>query len=150
MKDTSSVLGCDLPLESNTWTGNDEIRVCWLGPDEWLIITTGSAEEWVAALRDANKKRFTAVTEVSGGQTVIRMSGDKVREVFAKGCTLDFHPSVFAAGQCAQSSLGKAPAMFIQVDDAPVYDVVVRRSFADYMGYFLEDAAHEFGLRVEQ
>ncbi len=148
LADTKGVLGFSLPLEANTWAGDDDLRACWLGPNEWLLLSTGDADVWADKLRRANGTRFTAVTVISGGQTVLRLSGDSVRDVFAKGCTLDFHPRVFACGQCAQSTLGKAPALYIQIDDAPVYEVVVRRSFADYIGYWLEDAAHEFGLFI--
>jgi len=148
--DTSAALGFDLPLAANTWSGGDDLRACWLGPDEWLLIASGDMDERVDALRVANAERFISLTVVSGGQTVLRLSGDRVRDVFAKGCTLDFHPRTFAAGQCAQSTLGKAPALYIQIDDAPVYEVVVRRSFSDYIGLWLEDATREFGLRVDR
>ena len=148
LSDTASVLGFDLPLQPNTWAGFDDLRVCWLGPDEWLLITSGGADEWGDALRAANESRFCALTVVSGGQTMLRFWGDRVRDVFAKGCTLDFHDSAFTTGQCAQSNLAKAPALFIQAADDPVYELIIRRSFSDYIGHWLEDAAHEFGLRV--
>ncbi|MEM7209957.1 MAG: sarcosine oxidase subunit gamma family protein [Pseudomonadota bacterium] len=148
IKDTVNVLGFDLPLSPNIWSGHEGVRVCWLGPNEWLVITTGAASEWIDAVRAANESRLVAVTDVSGGQTIVQLSGTYVRDLFAKGCTLDFHPRAFTTGQCAQSSLGKAPALFIQTDDAPVFDLVVRRSFSDYIAYWIEDAAHEFGLRI--
>ena len=125
--DTAGVFGFELPLTPNTWSGNDEVRVLWLGPDEWLIITTGVAQEWMDAIRANNEGRFIALTEVSGGQTVLRLSGERLRDVLAKGCTLDLHPRAFSVGQCAQSNLGKAPATFIHVDDAPVFEIVIRR-----------------------
>ncbi len=150
VRDTTAALGFGLPLAANTWSGGDDFRACWLGPDEWLLISSGGANERMAALREANASRFVLLTVVSGGQTVLRLSGERVRDVFAKGCTLDFHPRVFSAGQCAQSTLGKAPALYIQIDDTPVYEVVVRRSFSDYIGLWLEDATHEFGLRVDR
>ncbi len=150
VSDTADSLGFELPLAPNTWSGDDDLRACWLGPNEWLLIANGGADEWIAKLREVHNKRFVSLTEVSGGQTVLQLSGERVRDVFAKGCTLDFHPRVFATGQCAQSTMGKATALYIQTDDAPVYEVVVRRSFSDYIGLWLEDAAHEFGLRVDR
>ena len=38
---------------------------------------------------------------------VLHLSGAPVREVLAQGCPLDLHPSVFGAGQCAQSHFFK-------------------------------------------
>lgn len=89
-----------------------------------------------------------AATVVSGGQTVVRLAGSKVCDVLAKGCTLDFHPRVFKPGDCAQSTLGKAPITIRQIDEAPAYDIVVRRSFADYLWLWLQDGAKEYGLAV--
>ena len=33
------VLGCEPPLEANTMVESGDIRIYWLGPDEWLVIT---------------------------------------------------------------------------------------------------------------
>ena len=148
--DTAGVLGFDLPLTPNTWAGHEEVRVCWLGPDEWLLITSGQADEWEDAIRTANATRHIAVTEVSGGQTVLSLSGPHLLDVLAKGSTLDLHPRVFTSGQCAQSTLGKAPALYVHVDEGPTLELVIRRSFSDYVGHWLADAAHEFGLSVPQ
>jgi hypothetical protein len=54
-------------------------------------------------LRQALANCFAAVTEVSGGQTVILLRGDSVRDMLAKGCPLDLHARVFGIDRCAQS-----------------------------------------------
>jgi len=75
---------------------------------------------------------------------ILELSGDKARALLLKGCPLDLHPSVFKPGQCAQSVLGKTSVTLWQIADAPVYRMIVRRSFADYLGHWLIDAAREF------
>ena len=89
-----------------------------------------------------------AITDVSGGQTAVVLRGGFVRELVAKGCPLDLHPRVFGIGQCAQSHLAKAPILIRQVDGQPSFEIIVRRSYADYFWLWLEDAAAEFGLAV--
>ncbi len=139
-------LGFNLPLEPNTWTGNDTLRICWLGPTEWLVLA--SAQDVPRALALVS---LGVGVSISGGQTLLRLWGKQVKMLLAKGSTLDFHSSVFKAGQCAQSSLGKAPCLFVQIqDEQPVYDLIIRRSFCNYFGYWLEDAAYEFSLRIER
>jgi sarcosine oxidase subunit gamma len=143
-----SCLGQPLPREPNTCT-NGEHLVCWLGPDEWLVMTDiGSspalASELAAGLGDIH----TAVNDVSGGQVSLQMTGDAVRKVFAKGCTLDFHPRVFLAGMCAQSSLARASVLFALPDTDGEFHVVVRRSFADYLLRWLQDAGSAHGVRI--
>ena len=72
-----------------------------------------------------------------------------MRELLAKGCPLDLHPRAFDVGQCAQSHLAKAPILIRQLDREPSFEIVVRRSFADYFWLWLEDAAAEYGLAVD-
>ena len=72
-----------------------------------------------------------------------------MRDLLAKGCPVDLHPSVFDVGQCAQSHLAKAPILLRQVDREPTFEIIVRRSFADYFWTWLEDAAAEYGLAVQ-
>lgn len=142
-------IGVGLPLESNTIVENGELTALWIGPDEWLVLTApDTAASTNEALRDALAGRFGAVTDVSGGQTVISLRGHRARHVLAKGCTLDLHPREFGVGQCAQSYLAKASVTIRQVGDEPSFDVIVRRSFAEYLALWLRDAAMEYGLVV--
>ena len=85
-----------------------------------------------------------AINDVSGGQLALQISGGAARDVFAKGCTLDFHPRVFMSGMCAQSGLGKASVLFTLPNSDDEFYVVVRRSFADYLLRWLHDAATGF------
>jgi sarcosine oxidase subunit gamma len=141
-------LGQGLPVEPNTLT-NGKHQACWLGPDEWLILTeAGNASSLVSELEAALGGIPSAVNDVGGGQVALQLVGDAVRDVFAKGCTLDFHAQVFTTGLCAQSGLAKASVLFTLPDDSAGFYVVVRRSFADYLLRWLHDAASEFGVRT--
>ncbi len=137
-----SVLGLALPTEPNTTAESGDLLALWLGPDEWLIVTPPDSLE--AALDGMH----VAVTDVTGGQTVITVSGPSARDVLAKGCPLDLHPSVFRPGDCAQTLLAKANVTLRRVDDTPSYELIVRRSFADYAALWLQDAALEYGCAV--
>lgn len=143
------VLGFELPLEPNTFAGERENYALWLGPNEWLIVVPGEQEGLVAeGLRNALRGQFFAVTEVGGGQTIITLSGQNARDLLAKGCPLDLHPREFGPGHCAQSHLGKAPILIRQIDAEPTFELIARRSFADYLWCWLEDASEEYGLAV--
>jgi sarcosine oxidase subunit gamma len=144
------VAGTAVPTTPNTVTHGHENVVYWLGPNEWLIVTPTEREGAIAReLRTALAGLFVAVTEVGGGQTVITLRGEAARELLAKGCPLDLHSRVFGVDRCAQSHLAKAPILIRQVDEAPSFEIVVRRSFADYLWTWLEDAASEYTLAIE-
>ena len=79
--------------------------------------------------------------------TVIRLAGSHAHQVLAKGCPLDMHRRVFKPGQCAQTILARAD-MIIHKTAEEAYDIIVLRSFTEYVWTWLEDAAREYGIRV--
>jgi sarcosine oxidase, subunit gamma len=150
-------LGVGLPVEANTVASTNDLRVFWLGPDEWWVVTPGDGPAMADKLRAALAGRKAAVTDVSESRTCIHIRGQRARDLLAKGCPLDLHPRVFSAGRCAQSHCAKAMFTLHQVADedgggdgggGPAYDAYVLNSFAEYLWLWLEDAAGEYGLRV--
>ena len=144
-----TVLGLALPMEPNTTAAHGDLLALWLGPDEWLVVTPPDSQ---AAFQDSLEAALdgmhVSVTDVTGGQTVITLGGPNARDVLAKGCPLDLHPSAFRPGDCAQTLVAKANVTLRCVDDAPSYELIVRRSFADYAALWLHDAALEYGCAV--
>ena len=144
-----AVLGLALPMEPNAVAVNGALLALWLGPDEWLVVTPPIAQIRLSeSLEAALRGKHAAVTDLTGGQTVITLSGPRVCDVLAKGCPLDLHPSVFKPGHCAQTLVAKANVTIRCVDDSPSFELVVRRSFAEYTALWLHDAALEYGPAV--
>ncbi|HET8728937.1 MAG TPA: sarcosine oxidase subunit gamma family protein [Alphaproteobacteria bacterium] len=137
-----------LPTEPNTATASGGVTALWLGPDEWLLTAAPGEESALAAkLREALSGVHAAVIDVTENSTVLRLSGPRAGDVLAKGCPLDLHPSAFAPGRAAQSLIGPVDATIHQT--APgVYEIYVRRSFAEYLWRWLEDAGAEYGVAV--
>ncbi len=141
--------GVDLPIIPNTVSEARGHIGYWLGPDEWLIVTVDEHKTILEReLRAALVGLRNAVTDVTGGQTVVVVRGDRARDVLTKGCPIDLHPRAFDIGRCAQSHLAKAPILLRQVDRQPSFEIIVRRSYADYLWSWLEDAAAEYGFGV--
>jgi sarcosine oxidase subunit gamma len=136
--------GCSLPLTANTVAENEAYSVWWLGPDEWLIhskqVQTPTIEHGFHPLAAS---RFVVSVDVSSGYTTFEIGGQHARDVLQKGCPLDLHPRVMQIGQCAQSHYFKAGVMLRPVS-AKCYELVVRRSFADYFYRIMLTAADEF------
>jgi sarcosine oxidase subunit gamma len=149
----SSLLGVDLPLAPNGVVESSGWQVCWLGPDEWLLIGLGDQDVSVE-FRNQFSQFHSAVVDLSGGQTIIRAGGHAWRDVLASACPLDLHPSVFKPRQCAQTVFAHTNVLLISVsdednDEVKALDIVVRRSFADHVGRWLIDAAAECGFEFE-
>ena len=139
------VLGVELPTLANTFVNADGDTILWLGPNDWLVVTLqDNVLELVAKLEAALGDTFSAVNDVSGANTILELSGDQAQAVLLKGCPLDLHHSVFTTGHCAQTVIAKTSMTLWQINDAPVYRLIVRRSFSDYLGLWLLDAAREY------
>ena len=140
------VLGQSLPIAPNTVTSGRH-RVFWLGPDEWLVATAAERATKIAArLQGAAVPFHAAVNDSSGSHVAILLEGSQARDILAKGCTLDLHPSVFAVGTCAQSGLAKAGVLLALLDDSPTFMIVVRRSFSDYLCRWMARAGKDSGV----
>jgi sarcosine oxidase, subunit gamma len=141
--------GVALPTQANTVTVGGDLKILWLGPDEWWVVgPEGRSVDLLAGLRQAFQGQHTAVTDVSESRTVITLTGPKARDLLARGVSLDLHPRVFAAGHCAQTSLSRANVLLHQTDDRPSYDIYVLKSFADYLWQWMGLVAEDFGLAV--
>ena len=92
------------------------------------------------ALRTAFEGLFASAVDVGSGYTVLAITGERVRDVLARGCPLDTHPRVLRPGQCAQSHYFKA-SMAVVPSGENAFELVVRRSFADYFVKMMLDAA---------
>jgi len=137
-----TVTGLALPVVANTASMGADRQMLWLGPDEWLLqcpIGQGAALE--ATLRQALAGQHFSVVNVGHGNTVLRIQGPGAADLLSRGCPLDFHASVFAAGQVAQSHISRANATILCRQAGSHYEITVRRSFADYLFRWLCAAA---------
>lgn len=142
-------LGLALPVAPCTLHGDDArgVSVQWSSPDEWLIIVP-AGEEYAneLRLREALDGHF-AVVNVSGGQTLLTLTGPAVRDVLMKSTPYDVHPRNFPVGKAVATVFGKAAAV-IRRPAEDRWELVIRRSFADYLFAWLLDASEEFGVHV--
>ena len=135
------VLGHELPTDPNTVTVGERFIILCLGENEWLIITPENEErELIATLRNKMDGILTSFTDVSSSQCIIRVTGSHVRNVFAKGCSLDLHSRSFDVSKCAQSLIASVGVIIRQIDSTPSFELIVRRSFAEYLVNWLYDA----------
>ena len=144
--EASAALGVDLPTAPNTWVPTGTGRAVWLGPDEWLLTSSTEApEDLEARVRAAVLPLGGSATDVSAQRIGLRLTGARVRDVLAKGCSIDLHPRVFGRGSSAQTALGQAGVVLLALSDTgDDHLVLVRSSFAGYLAEWLLDAALEF------
>ena len=143
--------GLSLPLAPNTFTqllleagetAQDDCAIFWLGPDEWLLTLAPGREQALAArLGEALQGLRHALTDLTGSHISLRLAGPGARDVLAGGCSLDLHPRAFKTGQCAQTLLAKTGALLAMTDAEPVFELILRRSFAEHAVSWLRHSA---------
>lgn len=144
--------GLMLPLTPCTYHRRENVSIYWLGPNEWLLIQiAGNSAEIEARLRSAFKGHV-AIVDVTGGQTSVNLRGEAVATVLKKSSVYDFAAwdnALTGSGQVVQTTFAKASAVVSNKSDGS-YDLVIRRSFADYIAQWILDAGEEFGCRIER
>ncbi len=145
----AAIVGQNLPEPGRVTRGDHSVY--WLGPEEFLVESRRfEGRELVSAFSDAFTGSHAAATDLSGGQILLTVSGTATRSFLSKASTLDLHEAIFSVGECAQSTFAKASALYALRNDKPTFELVVRRSFADYAARWMLHAGQEFGIVFDQ
>ncbi len=141
-------LGLELPV-ALTLVAAGDTSLQWLAPDEWLLIVPSGSEFAVEQkLREALDGQHISIVNVSGGQTLLELSGPKVREVLMKSTSYDVHPSNFPVGKAVGTHFAKSQ-LVIRHTAEDAWELLIRRSFSDYFWLWLQDASAEYGLAIK-
>lgn len=142
----AKAMGIAPPAVPARGVSKDVVDILDAGPHRWWVVTPDDADP--TALLAAALGDHAAVTAQGHGRTALRLAGPRVRDLLAKGSTIDFHPSVFAAGTCVQTVLAHLSATLYCRDDGSTVDLYVLRSFGEHLYEWLMEAAAEYGCRV--
>ncbi|MEE9335840.1 MAG: sarcosine oxidase subunit gamma family protein [Granulosicoccaceae bacterium] len=140
------VLSLDVPgtLQS---CSNDDYCLRWMSPDEWLLSAPiGELFEIENKLRKSLTTPV-ALVNVSGGYTLLELSGGQVLNVLKKSTHYDCHPRNLSVGKVVNTPFAKSQVTLRCLAESH-YELVVRRSFADYIWLWLQTASREYGLQV--
>ena len=140
------VLGQPPPDAPNSFIENrfdsEAVVTAWAGPEEWLVIGQEEGTSGLRiALRQAIPEADGAVVDVSSGFTLFSLSGPQARDLIAAGCTIDVHPRTFGPGRCAHTLYARTGICVLQRDATPRFEMLVRRSFADWLWRWMEASA---------
>ncbi len=149
-----NALHTPLPTASCSTIAKSQIRVVWAGPDDWFVIAeAGLADELSARLRQHLVGQHVAITDVSSGYFVVSLGGRHARDTLSHGCPIDFHPAEFTSGKAVGTHFFKVSLYcWLREDaptdtstDAPIFEMLVRRSFIDHFWQLIEQCSLEWG-----
>jgi sarcosine oxidase subunit gamma len=139
------VLGAPLPEQVGETSTAGEQTTLWVGPDEWLVVSTAPARPLVAALSVALGYARGDIVDVSANRTALELTGAAARSVLEKGCPADLHPGAFDTGTAITTTLGPVPLLLWRTG-SETWRLLPRSSFAEHVARWLLDAMAEYAL----
>jgi len=143
-----STLGLEAPA-ANQLSGNSTLSLRSIAPGVWQITGEISHTPQAAALR-ATLQSIATVVDVSHGRSALLISGPSAAQSLAKFCGLDLATDKFMTGHSTQTRFGHIAMTLSRIDDAPTFEILVFRGYAQHVFESLVEGAAEFGLRIDQ
>ena len=134
------------PTDPNTSSGNKELNLLWLSPDEWLIYSNDKNNlESINSLEDKlfneiSKKKLGSVTNVTDHWIMINLRGSKVFDMLSSGCPFNFNKFKDSKGAVTQTLLNHIDVI-IHNKNTNNLNLFVRRSFSNHLLLWMNDSA---------
>ena len=121
---------------------NENTRILWNGPRNWLIITT--QKEVFFEIDKKFEERDFAVTDISHSKSIIELEGDNAKEVLKKGCPFNFNE--LNKNNCLNSTFNGMSIIVDMINDEPdTFRIFALRSFGESLYHSITDSSLEFG-----
>ncbi len=123
---------------------NNETRVLWNGPKNWLLIST--KKDLLKNILEVFKETDFAVTDLSHSRAIIELEGEKVKEVLKKGCPFNFN--ILEKNNSINSSYNGIAFTVDMIDNNPdKIRLFALRSFGESLYHSITDSSLEFGYK---
>ena len=135
-----------LPTDPNTSSGNKELNLLWLSPDEWLIYSNDKINlETINILEDKlfneiSKTKLGSITNVTDHWIMINLKGPKIFDMLSAGCPFNFNKFKDSKGAVTQTLLNNIDVI-IHNKDTNNLNLFVRRSFSNHLLLWMNDSA---------
>ena len=81
--------GLKLKNEPLSVVSNNNTRILWSGPKNWLLVST--KKDLLKNILEVFKETDFAITDLSHSRAIIQVEGQEVKEVLKKGCPFNFN-----------------------------------------------------------
>ncbi len=123
---------------------NDNTRVLWNGPKNWLLVST-KKDLFKDISQNLNETDF-AITDISHSRAIIQIEGQEAREVLKKGCPFNFN-SLEKNNSINSTYNGIAFTVDLLNDNPDKVRLFALRSFGESFYHSITDASLEFGFK---
>ena len=136
--------GLKLKDEPLSVISNDNTRVLWNGPKNWLLVST--KKDLFKNISQKFQETDFAVTDLSHSRAIIQIEGKEVKEILKKGCPFNFN--TLKKNNSINSTYNGIAFTVDMLDDNPnKVRLFALRSFGESLYHSITDASLEFGFK---
>ena len=123
---------------------NNDTRILWNGPKNWLLIST--KKDLLKNIIESFKETDFAVTDLSHSRAIIELEGQDAKEVLKKGCPFNFN--ILDKNNSINSTYnGIALTVDVLDNNLDKIRLFALRSFGESLYHSITDASLEFGFK---
>ena len=136
--------GLKLKNEPLSVISNNDTRILWNGPKNWLLVST--KKELLANILQNFKETDFAVTDLSHSKAIIEIEGQDAKEILKKGCPFNFN--TLEKNNSINSTYNGIALTVDMLNDSPdKIRLFALRSFGESLYHSITDASLEFGFK---
>ena len=135
--------GLKLKEEPLSVSNNNDTRILWNGPKNWLLVST--KKDLLKNISQNLIEKDFAVTDLSHSKAIIEIEGQDAKEVLKKGCPFNFN--ALDKNNSINSTYNGIAFTADMLDDNPdKVRLFALRSFGESLYHSITDASLEFGF----
>ena len=135
--------GLKLKDEPLSVISNNDTRILWNGPKNWLLVST--KKNLLTNISQTFKETDFAITDLSHSKAIIEIEGQDAKEVLKKGCPFNFN--ILKKNNSINSTYNGIALTIDMLDDNPdKVRIFTLRSFGESLYHSITDASLEFGF----
>ena len=142
--DTVDIDGLKLKNEVLSVVSNNDTRILWNGPNNWLLVST--KKDLFKEISKTFEAKDFAVTDLSHSKAIIEVEGEKTKEVLKKGCPFNFN-TLEKNNSINSTYNGIAFIVDVLNDNPEKVRLFALRSFGESLYHSITDASLEFGFK---
>ena len=136
--------GLKLSNEALKVNYNNDTRILWSGPKNWLL--TSTKKNLLENIKKTCNENDFAVTDLSHSRVVIEIEGTNSKEILKKGCPYNFNE--LKKNNCVNSVFNGITITVDMMDDNPInLRLLALRSFGESLYHSVTDACLEDGYK---
>ena len=136
--------GLKLKDEPLSVISNNDTRILWNGPKNWLLIS--NKKDLLTNILQNFKETDFAITDLSHSKAIIEIEGQNTREVLKKGCPFNFN--TLEKNNSINSTYNGIAFIVDMLDDNPdKVRLFALRSFGESLYHYITDSSLEFGFK---